>query len=169
MAGKEGSVAPKERINIVYRPDTGGKQEDVELPFRFLVMGDFTGRESDAPIEERPVVGIDKDNFDDVLAAQKVAVDLTVPNTLSDENATSDLPVSLAFASMKDFGPDSIAQQIPALKKVLELRDALSALRGPLGNIPGFRRRLQAILDDPQAQQQLMAELGLGSDEPSKG
>ena len=29
---KEGSVAPKERVNIVYKPATGGAQAEVELP-----------------------------------------------------------------------------------------------------------------------------------------
>ena len=32
----EGSVAPKERVNIVYKPDTGGMQEEIELPLRIL-------------------------------------------------------------------------------------------------------------------------------------
>ena len=31
---KEASVAPKERINIVYRPATGDVKEDVELPLK---------------------------------------------------------------------------------------------------------------------------------------
>ena len=42
--GKEGSVAPKERVNITYKPATGGAQEDVELPLKILMLGDFTGR-----------------------------------------------------------------------------------------------------------------------------
>ena len=41
---KEGSVAPKERVNIVYRPAIGDGREEVELPLRLMVMGDFTGR-----------------------------------------------------------------------------------------------------------------------------
>ena len=39
---RDGSVAPKERINIRYVPATGDAQEDVELPLRMLVVGDFT-------------------------------------------------------------------------------------------------------------------------------
>ena len=39
---KEGSVAPKERVNIVYRPATGDAKEEVELPLKVLVMGDFS-------------------------------------------------------------------------------------------------------------------------------
>lgn len=40
---KQGSVAPKERINIRYVPATGGEQEEVELPLKLLVTGDFQG------------------------------------------------------------------------------------------------------------------------------
>ncbi|HEX6550300.1 MAG TPA: type VI secretion system contractile sheath small subunit, partial [Gammaproteobacteria bacterium] len=40
----KGSVAPKERVSIVYKSDTGDQSEDVELPLKMLVMGDFTGK-----------------------------------------------------------------------------------------------------------------------------
>lgn len=160
--GKEGSVAPKERINIVYRPETGDMQEDVELPLKFLVIGDFTGREDpDTTIEERPPVSVDKDNFDNVLAAYDVRLAASVPNQLSDDSGADELPVQLSFKSMKDFGPDSVCQQVPELRKLIELRDALTGLKGSLSNIPAFRKRIQAILDDPEQQQQLMSELGL--------
>ena len=50
---KESSVAPRERINIVYKPATGGAQEEIELPFKQLVMADFTLRQDDRPLEDR--------------------------------------------------------------------------------------------------------------------
>ena len=40
----EGSVAPKERVNIVYKPATGDAKEEVELPLKMLMIGDYTGR-----------------------------------------------------------------------------------------------------------------------------
>lgn len=42
---KEGAVAPKERINITFKPAVGGAQEEVELPLKLLVLGDFIQRE----------------------------------------------------------------------------------------------------------------------------
>lgn len=162
--GQDGSVAPRERINIVYKSDTGDQKEDVELPFRFLVVGDFTGKESDGPIEERAPVGVDKDNFDAVMEAHDVSVDLGVPNELSEDEG-DEIGVSLKFKRMRDFSPDSVCQQVPELKKLVDLRDALTALKGPLGNTPAFRKRLQAILDDPSQQKQLMEELGVGKDD----
>lgn len=35
-----GSVAPKERINISYIPKTDGEPSEVELPLNMLIVGD---------------------------------------------------------------------------------------------------------------------------------
>ena len=44
MARKESSVAPKERINVTFKPATGGAVEEIELPMKVMVMGDFLQR-----------------------------------------------------------------------------------------------------------------------------
>ena len=41
------------------------------------------------------------------------------------------------------------------------LRDALRALKGQLGNVPEFRKKLQALVTDPAARERLEKELGL--------
>ncbi len=99
---KKGSVAPKERVNIVYRPATGDAQEEVELPLKLLVLGDFTGRTDERRLEDREPVNIDKDNFDEVLKAQGLKLSLTVPNKLS-EDPEEEIGVQLGFDSLKDF------------------------------------------------------------------
>jgi type VI secretion system protein ImpB len=164
---KEGSVAPRERVNIVYKTYVGDAEEEIELPLRFLVMGDYTGREEDTPIEERPTISVDKDNFNEVLEAQKVTLDINVANTLTGQEG-DELGVSLRFKEINDFSPDSVCQQIPELKKLVEIRDALTTLKGPLGNVPAFRKRLEALLDDPEAKKRLMEELGLGAGDDAK-
>ena len=136
---KEASVAPRERVNIVYRPATGDAQEEVELPLKLLVIGDFTGRTDDRMLEDREPINIDKDNFNDVLKGQQLGVSITVPNKLS-ENPEDEMAVNLRFDSLKDFGPEAIAEQTPELKKLLELRKALGSLKGPLSNIPAITR-----------------------------
>ena len=40
---KQGTVAPKERINIKYVPATGDQQSETELPLKLMVVGDFKG------------------------------------------------------------------------------------------------------------------------------
>ena len=158
--GKEASVAPKERVNIVYKP-AGDAQEDVELPLRILMLGDFTGKPDDTAVEERKPINIDKDNFNDVLKEQNLSVDVNVKDTLSGEEG-AEMGVSLKFESIKDFAPEGVVAQVPELKQLLELRNALNALKGPLGNVPAFRKKIQSILGDAGAREQLMNELGLG-------
>ena len=50
---KDSSVAPKERVNIRFKPATGDAKEEKELPHKLLVLGDFTARADDTPLEER--------------------------------------------------------------------------------------------------------------------
>jgi len=86
-------------------------------------------------------------------------LDFTVPNQL--KPGGDDITVSLDPKSLKDFEPDSIVQAIPELQKVLELREALKALKGPLGNTPKMRKTIQLMLDDKDTRKKLMQELGL--------
>lgn len=161
---KEGSVAPRERINIVYKPATGGAQEEIELPLKQFVIGDFTFRPDDRPLEDRKPINVDKDNFNDVMRQQNLSLNFTVPNRLSGQEG-DELPVSLNVETLKDFGPESVAEQVPELKTLTELRDALTALKGPLGNVPGFRKKIQALLQDEGARERLIKELGIDTEE----
>ncbi|EAT13271.1 type VI secretion system contractile sheath small subunit [Bermanella marisrubri] len=156
----DGSVAPKERINIAYKSDTGGATESVELPLKLLVLDDYTGKESDEVIEDRDPININKDNFNDVVKSHNLSMSFSVPNKL-EENSEDDINVDLKISSMKDFDPAKVAEQIPELASLLELRRALQALRGPLGNVPAFRKTIQAILENDETRAQVMAELGL--------
>lgn len=167
---KDGSVAPKERVNIVYKPSTGDAKEEVELPLKQLVLGDFTLKESDVPLDERKPIQVDKENFNDVLKGQGLELDLSVPNRLAD-NAPEDeqLAVNLKFEKLRDFEPDAIVEQVPELRQLVELREALKALKGPLGNLPEFRKKLQALIQDEGARERLLSELGVqDSDAPNK-
>lgn len=160
-----GSVAPKERINIKYVPATGDQQAEVELPLKMLVAGDFKGHGEDTPLEDRQAVRIDKDTFNDVLAKAQIGLEMSVPSPLSND-LDSELNVRLQFQSINDFGPDAVARQVPELNKLLELREALVALKGPMGNVPAFRKQLQSLLADEQTRNRLASELNLVLDAP---
>ncbi|HVJ93892.1 MAG TPA: type VI secretion system contractile sheath small subunit [Labilithrix sp.] len=163
----EGSVAPPERINIRYKPSTGDAQEEIELPLKMLFLGDYTGRPDPRPLEDRKPINIDKDNFDQVLAEHNLELDLSVPEMLSGNEGAS-MNVSLKFRKLSDFGPEAVAMQVPELRKLIELREALVTLKGPLGNTPAFRKKIQELLSDSAKREQLMKELGL-ADEKAGG
>jgi type VI secretion system protein ImpB len=162
--GKDATVAPKERVNILYKTEVGGAQEEVELPLNILVMGEYNPNvpDDEKSLEDRKTVSVDKDNFNDVLEKQNLGLTASVPDKLSGEKDAS-LNVDLKFKNLNDFGPEAIVNQVPELKKLLELRKALTALKSPLGNVPAFRKKLQTLLGDEANRAKLMAELGIGN------
>lgn len=158
----EGSVAPKERVNIVYKPATGGAQEEVELPLKLLVLGNFTERADERTVEDRKPIAIDKDNFESVLKAQKLQLDMSVPNKLDEKAGPDDMiHVQFSIEELNDFTPDHIVEKVPELNAMIALRDALKALKGPLGNIPDFRKKLQELVQDQGVRAKLLSELGI--------
>ena len=157
---KEASVAPKERINIVYRPATGDAKEEIELPLKLMVLGDFTLRPDERMVEDRDPISIDKDNFNDVLKGQGLSLKFNVDNKLSGKE-DDQMAVDLKFEGLKDFEPDAIVRNVPELAKMMELREALKALKGPRANVPDFRKKLQELVGDESARANLLKELGL--------
>ena len=158
MTNKEQSVAPKERINIVYKALIDGVEEEIELPLRQLVLGEFYNVGTDIPLEKRQTVSVNKDNFNEVLKEHNIKLALRVPNRMS-KNKDDTVSIDLKFETMRDFDPDGILHQVPQLQKLFEVREALKSLKGPLGNIPEFRRRLDAIVKDTTAREELIKEI----------
>ena len=50
-------------------------------------------------------------------------------------------------------------------RQLLELRNALQALKGPLGNERDFRKKIESLLQDPEARAALLGELGIEGNE----
>ena len=160
---KDQSIAPKERVNIVYKPATGDAQELIELPLKLLVLGDFTSREDETPLEEREAVAVDKDNFTNVMREHKLGLSFNVADRLSGAEG-AELPVNLKFENLRDFEPQQIARNMPELAKLLQLREDLTALKGPLANITAFRKKIEALLQDESQRDRIIKELGLGEE-----
>ena len=99
------------RVQMTYDVEIGDTIENKELPFVVGVLGDFGG---DSELEkkrlkDRKFVGIDMDNFDEVLGSVEPVARFQVQNRLSSEGGT--FPVDLRFRSMRDFRPESVVQQ----------------------------------------------------------
>ena len=163
MSGKESSVAPKERINVTFKPSSGEGLDELELPLKLMMMGDYTLKTDDRKIEDRKAININKNNFNEVLEKHNLSLDLQVPNRLTDETTDEELAVKLQFQSMKDFDPASLVQQVPEMKALMELRDALVALKGPLGNVPSFRKAIEEVLTNQESRDKVLAELGMNA------
>ncbi|EAH9341924.1 type VI secretion system contractile sheath small subunit, partial [Campylobacter coli] len=130
--------------------------EDVELPLKLMVMANLKGK-NETPLEEREILQINKINFDQVMRKLNITTSFSVKNTLG--TGAEELDVKLNIASMKDFSPDSLAKQIPELNKLLQLREALMALKGPMGNIPDFRKAVLEALKNEKTKEKLLLEI----------
>lgn len=151
---KQQTQAPKERINITYRPATNTKEQK-ELPFRMAMLGDFTLRPDETPLEERKPIRVDKDNFNDVMRSQKLGVTVNVANKLSGKEG-EELGVKLNFATLKDFDPEQVARQVPELNQLLETREALNSLKAPLSNKRDFQKKVMEIVKDEETRKKLL-------------
>ena len=164
MAAPQQSKAPKERVNITYRPATNTKEQK-ELPFRMAVLGDFTGKPDETPLEDRKMIRVDKDTFNDVMRSQSLSVAVNVPDRLSGK-AGEEMGCELKFATLKDFEPEQVARQVPALKQLLEMREALTAIKAPLANKRDFAKKISEIVKDEATRNKLLAVL---KSEPEEG
>jgi type VI secretion system protein ImpB len=151
------SESPKERINVTYKPATGDQNEEIEIPYKITVLGEFNPNEEKKPVEEKKVITINKNNFNDVLGNQGLSLDFVVPNRLTDDG--SDMNVTLKIESMKDFSPENIVENVDEMKKLMQLRQSLIALKGPLGNIPAFRKAIENAISDKDEREKLLNEL----------
>lgn len=80
---------------------------------------------------------------------------------MQEEGGIEELSVEVRINAMKDFNPANLVEQIPELQKLMALREALMALKGPLGNTPSFRKAIEQALADDESRARVLAELGL--------
>ncbi|MGB6327293.1 MAG: type VI secretion system contractile sheath small subunit [Halarcobacter sp.] len=158
------SESPKERINVTYKPATGDMNEDVEIPYKLTLLGEYNPNEEKIPVEDRKAIKIDKSNFNDVLKGQNLSVSFNVDNKLIEEEDSS-LNIDLNINSIKDFSPEKIVENVPEMKVLMELRQSLMALKGPLGNVPAFRKAIENAISSKEERDALMSELNLSSKE----
>lgn len=157
---KKQSESPKERINVTYKPATGDQSSEIEIPYKITVLGEFNPDEEAKPVEDKKVINVDKSNFNEVLKHQDLSLNFSVDNKLTDE-VDSSLSVNLKLDSMKAFSPENIVENVDEMKKLMELRKSLIALKGPLGNVPAFRKAIESAIGDDSEREKLLGELNL--------
>ncbi len=144
MATSKASQARESRVNIVISDRLRGGA-DPELPFRILVMGDYTMKEDTRAIESRKPLDINKSNFDAIMQQMNLSLDLTVADRITGKG---EMPVSLKFGSLNDFRPEAIARQVPQLQNLMKMREGLKALR-PAMTPKAAQEVLRKAIKDP--------------------
>jgi type VI secretion system protein ImpB len=151
----------KPRVHITYEVETEGAEVLRELPFVVGIMGDFSGDPTQQlrPLSERKFIQIDRDNFNEVMARMTPGLNLRVDNKLADDG--SQVAVSLKFNSIDDFEPARVAEQVPALKALLETRNKLRDLMSKVDRSEQLESLLEQILTNENELKSLSGQLGI--------
>lgn len=154
----------KPRVHITYEVETEGAMVERELPFVVGVLGDFSGDPTQPlrPLADRKFVQIDRDNFNDVMARMTPGLKMRVDNKLDD--AGGQMAVDLKFNAIEDFEPARVAEQIPALKALMETRNKLRDLMSKVDRSEELESLLEQVLKNEAELKTLSGQLGLGKE-----
>jgi type VI secretion system protein ImpB len=149
------------RVQITYDVEIGDAVEKKELPFVVGVMSDLSGQPAEPlpKLKNRRFVEIDRDNFNEVMDSMSPRLDVSVADTLK---GSGNLKIELNFKSMGDFHPESIVEQVPRLKKLLEARGQLRDLLAKLDGNDELDSVLEQIVSNTDELKKVQAEAADG-------
>jgi len=153
---------PKSRLTLKYKTEVNGEPEDVDLPMRFLVTGDFslgTSKDRKVDLDERRLRAMDGSNTDDVMKDMNMGLKFVVDNKIDPDTSGEELEVDLSLEAMKSFSPADIANKIPKIKSILLLKKLLLETMSSVDNKKDFRKLLNDLLANPEAVNKLLEEL----------
>lgn len=141
------------RVHITYQ-DPYDTEKLIELPFVMGVLADLSGNNAGvekSEVAKREFLDIDMDNFEDRMSkAIQPGVSLRVQDKLTDDtDSKQQMQVNLRFNKMDDFKPAGVANQVPALKKLLDARDQLKNLQLYMNGKANAEAKIQEMLNDP--------------------
>lgn len=155
----------KPRVHITYQVETEGAEVLRELPFVVGILGDFSGDPTQQlrPLGERKFIQIDRDNFNEVMARMTPGLNIRVSNKLANDG--SEMAVALKFNALEDFEPARVAEQVPALKALLETRNKLRDLLSKVDRSEELESLLEQVLKNESELKSLSGELGIAKRE----
>jgi type VI secretion system protein ImpB len=149
---------PKSRITLVYRTNINGQEEDVKLPFRVVVVGDFSlGSATDrqADLEERKLRSVTGSNLNELMKDMGMSVSFEVDDKLS-ADGEGKMMVELPVDRMKSFHPDEIVHHVPKLKALLLMRKLLLEMQSDIDNRKDLRRKLYELFSNKEEVKKLL-------------
>jgi type VI secretion system protein ImpB len=152
---------PKSRLTLRYKTEVNGQPEDVTLPLRLLVEGDFSlGNSKDRKIDldERRLRNMDGTNTDAVMNDMGISLKFAVSNRVDPENG-EEMSAEIPITSMKSFSPDEVAKHIPKVRGLLQMKRLLEEVVSNVDNRKEFRKLLNELMSDEEALAKVMAQL----------
>lgn len=152
---------PQSRITLKYRTNIEGEEQDISLPLRTMVLGDFSqgsSKDRKESLEDRRLRSLDGTNrVDDLMKDMDIALQIKVANQIDPDK--DDVEVTLPITSMKSFSPDEVAQHIPQVKALTLLKELLLEMQSNIDNRRDLRKLVQELYQNPDSLQKTLAEL----------
>lgn len=153
----------KARINLEYKSKILGGRT-VKLPFRMMVLGDFSPNSSETQLEigQRRAWQIDKSTFNNVMSEMAPSLEIVVDNKMAETKEGEEskkLAMKLAFKNRDDFHPEKLIEQVPEIKELAKLRDMVKDLKARMVRSDDLKKTLEAALKDPEKRKKLEEEL----------
>jgi type VI secretion system protein ImpB len=134
---------PKSRLTLRYRTEINGQPEDIELPLRLLLVGDFSGDSPDrGTFEERSILSFDGKNLNSIMQKMKIRLKVTD----SEENIHT-IPIE----NVDSFLPGNVIKSISAMDDMVKAKNLLNSLLSSINNSNKFRQTLATLLEEPEA------------------
>ncbi|HEX8436716.1 type VI secretion system contractile sheath small subunit [Archangium sp.] len=149
---------PKSRITLVYRTTINGQEEDVKLPFRVVVLGDFSlgsAKDRQVDLEERKLRSVTGSNLNELMKDMGMSVSFEVDDKISSDG-DGKIAVELPIDRMKSFHPDEIVQHVPKLKALMMMRKLLLEMQSDIDNRKELRRTLYELFSNKEQLQKLL-------------
>ncbi|WP_199507654.1 MULTISPECIES: type VI secretion system contractile sheath small subunit [unclassified Psychrobacter] len=143
------------RVHLTYDVEIGDAIETKEIPFVVGVMGEFSGDSTleQPKLKDKKFVEIDLDTFDEVMSGLAPRATFKVDNKVSDKRG--EFAVDLAFNSIDDFRPESIANQVEPLRQLVEARDRLADIRNKISANEKLEDLLEDVLNNTEQVKQM--------------
>ncbi|NQY62599.1 MAG: type VI secretion system contractile sheath small subunit [Alteromonadaceae bacterium] len=168
MAIQDDKSMPKSRVTLRYRTEINGAPEDVTLPLRILIAGDFSG--FDGPDGTNPKVGeydpdqnmkrasLDKRKIFDARKIIDLKEEIDAQSSSNDPINVNPLMKLLniniegrKFRSLDDFSPDKILENSGVeIKNRLETRRLFSEVKSNLSNNKRYLSVMEELLSDKE-------------------
>lgn len=149
---------PKSRITLVYRTKINGQPEDVKLPFRVVVLGDFSqgsSKDRQVDLDERAMRSVTGSNINELMKDMGMSISFEVDDKTS-ADGEGKMQVELPIDRMKSFHPDEIVHHVPKLKALLLLRKLLMEMQSDIDNRKELRRTLYELFSNKEQLQKLL-------------
>ena len=149
---------PKSRITLVYRTKINGQPEDVKLPFRVVVLGDFSqgsSKDRQQELDERAMRSVTGSNINELMKDMGMSISFEVDDKVS-ADGEGKMQVELPIDRMKSFHPDEIVHHVPKLKALMLLRKLLMEMQSDIDNRKELRRTLYELFSNKEQLQKLL-------------